>query len=90
MERIDKDRQLRRNNPMAYTGIVLALIGFIFNPFAIPSILGVIFSSIGLSTSFALEGIGYRVASRGISIVGLILGILGIVFFVLAVDRALS
>ncbi|MDJ0376437.1 DUF2510 domain-containing protein [Cryobacterium sp. PH31-L1] len=81
MKRIEKDRQLRRNNPMAYTGIVLALIGMIFNPLALPSILGVIFSSIGLSKSFTLEGLGYRVAGRGIAIAGLILGILGLGFF---------
>ena len=67
---------------MAYTGIVLALVSLIYNPLALPSILGVIFSSIGLSKSFTLEGLGYRVAGRGIAIAGLILAILGLVLFV--------
>jgi hypothetical protein len=82
MTRKEKDRELRRNNPMAYTGIVLALVGFIFNPFAILSILGIVFSSIGLSKSFALVDLGPRAAGRRAAIVGMILGILGIVCFV--------
>ena len=62
----------------------------IFNPLALPSILGVIFSSIGLSKSFSLEGLGYRVAGRGIAIAGLILGILGLGFFLFSFVDAFS
>jgi len=90
MTRKQKDRELRRNNPMAYTGIVLALVGFIFNPFAIPSILGIVFSSIGLAKSFALTGLGSRAAGRVIAAIGMILGILGVVLFALAIGRALT
>lgn len=51
---------------MGIAGFILAIIGLIFNPIAIPSLLGVIFSAIGL---------GGR--NKGLAIAGLILGIIG-------------
>lgn len=54
---------------MGVTGFVLSMIGFFFNPFAIPSILGTIFSSIGLKGK-----------NKGLAIAGLVLGIIGSVY----------
>jgi hypothetical protein len=85
-----KDRELRRNNSMAYTGLVLALVGFLFNPLAIPSILGIVFSSIGLAKANELEGSGYRVIGRGTAIAGLIVGLAGLGFMLFRVSQALS
>jgi hypothetical protein len=89
LTRAEKDRQVRRNNSFAYTGCVLALIAFLVNPFAILSILGIVFSAIGLAKSNDLEG-RQRVTGRGTAIGGLILGLIGVVLFGSTVLRAMQ
>jgi hypothetical protein len=76
----EKDRQIRRNNSFAYTGCVLSLVAFLFNPFAILSILGIVFSAIGLAKSHDLDG-RHRVTGRGTAIAGIIIGLLGLAAF---------
>ena len=89
LTRKEKDRQIRRNNSFAYTGLVLALVGFIFNPFAIPSVLGVVFSSIGLARANSLDG-RLKITGRGTAIAGIIVGLLGIAAFSWALSRQIA
>jgi hypothetical protein len=79
--RNEKDRQTRKNNPMAYTGLFLSILALLINPFAILSILGVVFSAIGLAKSHELEGFGGTVTGRRTAGWGLAVGILGLVLF---------
>jgi hypothetical protein len=80
LTRKEKDRQIRRNNSFAYTGLVLALVALLVNPFAILSILAVIFSTIGLARAQALDG-RTNVTGRGTAIAGIIVGVAGLAFF---------
>ena len=72
-----KDREVRKNNSFAYTGLVLALVAFLFNPLAILSILGIVFSAIGLAKSHDLEAV-QKVTGRGTAIAGIVLGLVGV------------
>lgn len=74
-----KDGEIRRNNSFAYTGCVLALVAFLFNPLAILSILAIVFSAIGLAKSHDLDA-QRKVTGRGTAIAGLILGLVGVAF----------
>ena len=85
----EKDRQTRKNNSLAYTGTVLALVGLLFNPFAILSILGIVFSSIGLAKSHELAGAGHKVTGHGTAIAGIIAGLAGLAFFAYSLSRYL-
>jgi hypothetical protein len=87
LTRREKDRQIRRNNSLAYTGCVLSLVAFLINPFAIVSILGIVFSAIGLAKSHDLEG-RQKVTGRGTAIAGIILGLVGVAAFGWALSRA--
>jgi hypothetical protein len=76
----DKDRQIRKNNSMAYTGCVLALLSFLFNPFAILSVLGIVFGSIGLAKSHELGDGASKTNGRGTAIAAIVLGLVGLGF----------
>lgn len=56
LKRGEKDRQVRRNNSLGWVGCLLAIVSLLFNPFALLSILGIVFSSIGLAKASELEG----------------------------------
>ncbi len=75
--RAERERQMRRNNPFAYTGLLLALIAFLINPFAIPSLLGTIFSAIGIARASGIDP-AVRYNGRVTSIIGLVLGLAGL------------
>lgn len=77
----DKDKEIRRNNSMAYTGLVLALVALLINPFAILSILGIVFSAIGLAKSYDHERDGAKTHGRGTAVWGIIVGIVGLIAF---------
>lgn len=79
--RKEKDREIRRNNSMAYTGLVLALVSCLINPLAIPSILGIIFSAIGIAKSAELEGAGRQLTGRGTAIAGLVVSLASTAYF---------
>lgn len=81
LSRADKDTAIRKNNSMAYTGLVLSLVALLINPFAVLSILGIIFSAIGIAKSHELEGAGQSTHGRGTAIAGIIVGIAGLLFF---------
>lgn len=86
LKRGEKDRQIRRNNSFAYTGCVFGLLSFLFNPFAILSVLAIVFSAIGLAKSNELEGRG-KVTGRGTAIAGVILGLIGLAYLAWALSR---
>ncbi len=77
----DKDKEVRRNNSMAYTGLVLALVALLINPLAILSILGIVFSAIGLAKSHDLEQDGAKTHGRGTAVWGIVVGIIGLLAF---------
>lgn len=81
LSRKEKDKEIRKTNSMAYTGLVLSLVAFLINPFAILGILGIVFSSIGLAKSHELEGAGHTVNGRGTAKAGIIVGILATIAF---------
>lgn len=86
LKRGEKDRQIRRNNSFAYTGCVLGLVSFLFNPFAILSVLAIVFSAMGLAKSNELEGRG-KITGRGTAIAGIILGLIGLAYLGWALSR---
>jgi hypothetical protein len=79
--RIQRETAVKKNNSMAYTGLVLALIGLIINPFAIPSILGTVFAAIGLARANELSAQRVSNHGTGIAVTGIVLGLVGLVFF---------
>ena len=85
--RKEKDQQLRKNYSMAYTGLVLSLLALLINPFAILSVLGIVFSAVGLAKSNELEGAGYTIVGRGTAKAGLGVGILGLALFAFLISR---
>lgn len=78
------DRQLttvnNSTNGMAIAGFVLGLISLIFNLFWIPSILGIVFSGVGLAQ---ISKNGQK--GKVLAIVGLVASIISIIFAILAV-----
>ena len=86
LKRGEKDRLVRKNNSLGYVGCLLAIISILVNPFAILSILAIVFSSIGLARANALEGRS-KVTGRGTSAAGLIIGILVLAYFCWAIAR---
>lgn len=89
LTRSRRDREIRRNNSFAHTGCFLALVRFLFNPFAILSILGIIFSAIGLAKAHELEGRQW-VTGRGTAIAGLIIGLVGLALVAWMVSTKLA
>jgi hypothetical protein len=89
ISRAQKDREVRRNNSMAYVGLVLSLVAVIVNPVAVLSILGIVFSAIGLARSNDLEG-RHRVTGRGTAVAGLVVGLVVTVYFFWRVTTVLN
>jgi hypothetical protein len=62
-------------NTMAIVGFIMGIIGVLYNPVMIPSILGIVFSAIGMKNfNRDLE------SNRWMAITGLVLGIIGTVY----------
>ncbi|MET3767457.1 di/tricarboxylate transporter [Marisediminicola sp. UYEF4] len=53
----------------------------LFNPLALLSILGLVFSAVGLASSYRLERLGARTTGRGTAGVGIALGVIGVALF---------
>ncbi len=64
----------KRNNALAITGFVLSLVALLINPLAIISILGLIFSAIGLKKVQEVN------SGKGLAIAGIIISILGTIY----------
>lgn len=60
-------------NP-AMRGLVLSLGSLVFNPYGILSILGVVFSAVGLAKSSHPVGAGGGIARNAVAIAGLVIG----------------
>lgn len=76
----DRERAMRRNNPWAYTGVLLVLIGLLVNPFSILSLLGACFSIAGLVRSSTVDP-AVRYNGRVTAIIGLVLGLIATGYF---------
>jgi hypothetical protein len=83
--RIENERQARKNNKFAYTGLLVGVVGFLFNVFGILSILAIVFSSIGLARAQGLSDAGAPFTGRGTAIAGLVLGFIGLAAFAVGV-----
>jgi hypothetical protein len=86
--RAAKDRATRAANPFGYAGLVLALVAFIFNVFAIPGILGIVFGAVGLARAGQLTG--SRVTGFGVSLAAVILGVATSAFFAVRAAQLLG
>lgn len=86
--RVERDRATRAANPFGYTGLVLALIAFLFNVFAVPGILGIVFGGMGLARSAQLAGA--RVTGFGVSLAAVILGLAASGFFLARAAQVLG
>lgn len=64
----------KRNNALAITGFVLSLVALLINPLAIISILGLIFSAIGLKKVQEVN------SGKGLAIAGIVISILGTIY----------
>ncbi|WP_066516959.1 DUF2510 domain-containing protein [Curtobacterium ammoniigenes] len=73
-------RETRRRNMYGYLGCVFGLLAFIVDFVAIPSVLAVVFGSIGIATANGLGG--GKGSGMGWSIWGLVLGLASAVIFV--------
>ncbi len=73
-----------QKNVMAITGFVLSLVSLLINPIAIISILGAVFSGIGLSKVKTLE------SGKGLAIAGIIISVISIIWFIVAFFLAAS
>jgi hypothetical protein len=79
--RIERERQARRNNVFAWLGLLFAVISFLFNPFAVLSVLAVIFASVGLARAQNLSDAGVEYSGRGTAVAGLVVGLIASVIF---------
>ncbi|WP_144763097.1 DUF2510 domain-containing protein [Curtobacterium sp. 9128] len=86
--RLAKDRATRAANPFGYAGLVLALIAFLFNVFAVPGILGIVFGAIGLARAGQLTGA--RITGFGVSLAAVILGLVASGAFALRAAQLLG
>jgi hypothetical protein len=65
--------QLRRGNPLAFTGVLVGLAAFVFNPFGGPGLLALIFGIMGMVRASALKRRGAAVTGVGWAVVALAL-----------------
>lgn len=70
-----------RNSP-ADIGIVFSLVSIALNPFALVSMLGIVYSAFGLTEAQRLQAAGFRTTWRGRSVIGLTVGFLALLFVV--------
>lgn len=68
---------VRITNGHATAGLVLGIVSLIVNTFTVVSILGLIFSIIGITRAGTLESAGYGPVGRARAVWGLVLSILG-------------
>jgi hypothetical protein len=88
--RVENERQARKNNIFAWLGLLFAVIGALFNPFGLVSVVAVIFASVGLARAQRLQDAGAQFTGRGTAIAGLVVGIIGLALFVTRLYFALQ
>ena len=79
--------QFGRLNPIGRAGLVLAVIGIVFNFFCIPSALAIILCAIGLYRIRTLKPEDRRAAGWIFCLFGILLGFLGTVIYVAGTIR---
>ncbi len=83
-------RPIQATNTWAIVGFIMGLLSWIFNPFLVSSLLGIIFSSLGVARANSLiESTGERVQFP-LAMVGLVLSIAGALAVLLNVSLALN
>ncbi|WP_291377770.1 DUF4190 domain-containing protein [Demequina sp.] len=71
------------SNGAATAGLVLGIVAIFINTLLIPSILGIVFASIGLKNATQFERQGYGAVGRGPATAGLVCAILAVIFSLL-------
>lgn len=81
---------LKGSNPWAVIGLIMGAVGLLYNPFLIPSVIGLVFSSLGIARATSLgEATGERV-NFPMAVIGLVLSIIAAFLVLLNVSWALS
>lgn len=86
--RVAKDRATRAANPFGYAGLVLALVAFLLNVFAVPGLLGLVFGAIGLARAAQLTGA--KTTGFGVSLAAVILGLVATGVFAVRLTQVLG
>jgi hypothetical protein len=73
------ERAARAVNPIAYTGLLFAVIAAFFDPFAVFSVLAIVFGAIGLGRAGALQGA--RHTGFGLAMCAVVIGVLETAWF---------
>ena len=81
MKRSERERVVRRLNPIAYAGIIVSICSFAISFGGLSCIVGVILSSIGLARASRLKRDGQDITGRGYAIAGICAGIAGAVLW---------
>ncbi|HEY8317292.1 MAG TPA: DUF2510 domain-containing protein [Amnibacterium sp.] len=89
MRYADRERAMRRNNPFAYAAILLALIGAIFDLFALPGLVAIGLAIAGLVRTASFDARVVRYRGFTTAVIALILGVLATVSFTFQVLHAL-
>ncbi|MCB2412000.1 DUF4190 domain-containing protein [Demequina sp. TTPB684] len=71
------------SNGAATAGLVLGIVALFINTLFVPSILGIIFASVGLKNANQFERHGYGPVGRGPATAGLVCAIIAVVFSLL-------
>jgi hypothetical protein len=89
MRYADRERHMRRNNPFAYVAMLLALIGLIYDFFALPGLVAVGFAIAGIVRGTSLDGRLHRYRGITTAVVAMVVGVAVSILFVVSVARAL-
>jgi Protein of unknown function (DUF2510) len=76
-----RDLEMRRRNRWGWAGGALAIVSFLVDPYCTLSVLAIVFSSIGIYRATKLREQGSTVTGMGWSTAGLVIGIVGAVFY---------
>lgn len=71
------------SNGAATAGLVLGIVAIFINTLLIPSILGIVFASVGLKNATQFERLGYGALGRGPAAAGLVCSIIAVAFSLL-------
>lgn len=82
MRYADRERAMRRNNPLAYVAILFALVAFIFDIFALPGLVAIGLAIAGIARGSALDSQSVRYRGVTTAVVALVLGSLATVVFI--------
>jgi hypothetical protein len=67
----ERERAMRTANPLAYAGATIAIVGLLFNPFAVTSGVALLLSLAGLPIAIVQERRGLRYNGRATALIGI-------------------